>query len=85
MEEKMIDKDTKKKIFIFEKDMNKALKQGYIISMNNINGKNAVEVLLPESVSSHQATKIARFIKNKYDLDACFFIKKHGINVYYEK
>ena len=81
----MISKKMKDKVLVFEKDMGKAIKKGYVLSMNTLNEVNAIELLLPQNVSSHQASKIVKFIKSKYQLDACFFIKKHGINVYYEE
>lgn len=67
----------------FEKDMNVVFKQGYVTHITYMPEKNGIELSLPTTVTPLQANTIASYIKNKYNLQALFFAKKHTINVYY--
>lgn len=68
----------------FEKDMNVVFKHGYVTHINYMSEKNGIEMSLPPNVTITQANAIAYHIKNKYNLQALFFVKKHTITVYYE-
>jgi ribosomal protein S8 len=73
------------KIILFEADINKIYKKGYIRSISYMKNSSGVELSLPSNISKTQATKIANYIKTKYKLRACFYVKNHGINVYYNE
>lgn len=68
----------------FEHDIQKIYKLGHITSIAYMQKRKGIELFLPGSISSQKAQEIATFIKNKYNFQAYFFVKKHNISVYYE-
>lgn len=77
-------KKNKEAINQFEKDITKAQKLGHISSIAQMPKGKGVEIFLPATVVPESARRVASFIKTKYKFQACFFIKKHTISVYYE-
>lgn len=77
-------KELKIRIKCFESEIKGVQKKGHISSVNPLTGRHGVEICLPSNVTQEQALLIAKYIKNKHNFEACFFIKKHNINVYYD-
>ncbi len=77
-------KELKIRIKTFESEIKLAQKKGHVSSINHLDGRKGVEIVLPTTVSADQAVLIATYIRKKHNFEACFFIKKHNINVYYD-
>lgn len=78
----MVDKS---KIVEIESEIKHACKAGHFISFGKLQGRKGVEIVLPANVDGTQALVISKYFQKRYGFQACFFVKRHAINVYYEE
>lgn len=77
-------KELKMRIKVFESEIKLAQKKGHVTGINTLEGRRGIEICLPTNISPEQAIQIASYIKKAHSFEACFFVKKHNINVYYD-
>ena len=68
---------------LFEQDMNKTFQHGYFT--NIIKNSNGMELFLPNIMDEHRGNLIATFLRNKYQIQALYFVKSKSIKVFYDK
>lgn len=69
----------------FERDMHKTMQVGYFTNISRLNNRIGIEMFLPTTVDELKANTISRFISEKYDVNAIFFVRNHSIRVFYDQ